>query len=103
MATRCIVRREGGIPLEEWVDYATRSENIKLTPPRSGINPFTKKPALFHPAAGSASLITTSGECPITYKSGELIADAPDATARRAIEDVAKSLNAAVRVEEASI
>jgi hypothetical protein len=100
MATRCIVHREGGIPLEEWVDYATRSEIIKLTPPRTGINPFTKKPVLFHPQAGSASLITANGECPITYKSGELIANAPDASAIRVIEDVAKSMNAAVRVDE---
>src|SRR2546423_1084479 len=92
-----VIAREGGIPLDEWLSHVSRSSVLELAPSRQGINPFTRQPTVFKPAAGAASFQNNSGRCSIEYKSGELIVFAMGADAMPILMEIARSLGANIR------
>jgi hypothetical protein len=42
------VVRDSGIPLAEWLTFASARSSLRKEPPVTGINPITKRPMLYH-------------------------------------------------------
>lgn len=42
------VVRETGISQADWIAFASSSTELRKQPPREGLNPFTRKPMLYH-------------------------------------------------------
>lgn len=95
------INRDGGIPLEEWVDLISRSAVIRPVLPREGVNPFTKAATVFHPPSGAATFDTTGGSHSIEYKAGTLLVKAGDAAAIEVVKQIAGALRATAAPVEA--
>lgn len=93
-----IVRQSaaGGIALQEWLSYVSTSSILHLVPPQDGINPFTKQPAEFKPAAGSAYFDTPAGRYRVRYRSGTLTIRGVGDDAQAIAKDIASALGATV-------
>jgi hypothetical protein len=95
MSQLLVVTRPGGIPLDEWVAYVSRSATLRLVAPREGMNRFTRRPHVFHPAPGAAYFdLPHVGPCSIEYRDGALHSTAPDSDAAHVIAMIAADLNA---------
>lgn len=92
MPYRAAISRESPIPLEEWLAYVAASEKVELTPPRTGINPFTRQPTEFYPAAGSAFVLITGNRCSIAFDAGTLRVDVTDDEMKPVAEEIARDL-----------
>ena len=84
------------ITLDEWLKYVSESPNLLRTPPVNGINPFTRKPALFHPPLGSVYFERPNGRCTIGYHEGVLLAGVTDSESLQVINQIAARLDAKV-------
>lgn len=98
MAKKLYVARQppSQISLDDWLQYISSSPILRKAQPRSGINPFTKKPTEFKPALGAAVFTTGFGECSIVFHLGVLSAEVSDPEAMGLIEQIAADLNATV-------
>ena len=85
------------IALNDWLTYLSQNSSLSPTPPREGINPFTKKPTTFKPAAGSAFFDTASGRCSVGYEQGTLVANVPGREAIPVLEQIAAYFAASIR------
>jgi hypothetical protein len=85
-----------GIPLDEWLKAISESPGLLPVPPREGINPFTRTPAMFHAAPGNVYFDGPGGKCTIHYQNGQLLADVPDPEALVRLEGIAARLNATI-------
>jgi hypothetical protein len=85
-----------GITLKQWLSYISTSTAVRLVPPRTGINPFTKQPTEFKPVAGAAYFDTAAGRCSIAYQSGALQIRGAGEEAMLIIASIASDLGATV-------
>ncbi len=101
MASGLVIERDerGGIPMAEWEGNLAASSVVVATPPRIGINPFTKVEHVFRAPAGSAGFSTAGGDCSVKYREGKLIVTGATKSALAVVTDIARGLNAAVIVE----
>ena len=96
------IRRKLGaaaISLDEWTAFISSSPMLKPAPPKEGINPFTKKPALFHPAPGSAYFEGAGGRCSLGFNQGTISGECSDADFS-AVTELANALRAVVEKDE---
>lgn len=95
---KVVLTRTGGdgIPLEEWLKVISESPGLLPVPPREGINPFTRTPAMFHAAPGSVFFDSPAGRCTVTSENGQVRAEVSCPEARVRLERIAARLNATV-------
>jgi len=96
-----ICRKPGAaaISLDEWTAFISSSPMLKPAPSKEGINPFTKKPTLFHPAPGSAYFDGTGGRCSLGFNAGTISGDCSDEDFG-AVTELADALHAVVEKDE---
>jgi len=105
MKSILVVRRgpaggENDIRLDEWLSYIEASTFLEGKPvvERQGINPFTKKPAVFKTAPGGAFFEGRGGRCEVEYHSGGLIVRGAVEDAREMVARIAEGLGAEVEL-----